>query len=330
MESLILIPRSTMKYLLPLPFPVSRRLSHLAKTWVTPLVMLAGVSLPVRAIDFSVVYESTVDAAAQAVIAEALTEYSTRFSDEVTVSLKFKNSGTGLGSSSTYRFNRPFGEYYSALIADASTVNDQVALASLNPSLPANQVYGPEFIQTTRVGFAAVGIDVTTNHIPDYFDGRIDLNLSLTNYDRLAIDPLKYDLRAVVWHEVNEILGTSSGVGGVPTVGDIFRYRSDGARTFTTEGDDAYFSIDGITPLARFNQQAGLDYGDFWSGPNHLPQVQDASGTSGATPNMGVEIVMLDVVGWNAVPEPSALAMISLTMSVSLWRRRRGVSVSEE
>ena len=253
--------------------------------------------------------------AAQAVIAEALSEYSTRFSDEVTVSLKFKNSGTGLGSSSTYRFNRPFGEYYSALIADASTVNDQVALASLNPSLPANQVYGPEFIQTTRAGFAAVGINVTTNHIPDYFDGRIDLNLSLTNYDRLAIDPLKYDLRAVVWHEVNEILGTSSGIGGVPTVGDIFRYRSDGARTFTTEGDDAYFSIDGITPLARFNQQAGLDYGDFWSGPNHLPQVQDASGTPGATPNMGVEIVMLDVVGWNAVPEPSALAMISLTMS---------------
>src|SRR5207247_4941127 len=57
---------------------------------------------------------------------------------------------------------------------------------------------------------------------------------------------------------------------------------SSGNRTFTTNDDDAYFSIDGADLLARFNQDSGGDYGDWWTAGVHQPQVQDAFLTAGA------------------------------------------------
>lgn len=60
-------------------------------------------------------------------------------------------------------------------------------------------------------------------------------------------------------------------------VNDLFRYNAAGNRTFTTARDDAYLSIDGMTKLARFHQDAGGDYGDFWRAHGgNVRQVQDA------------------------------------------------------
>ena len=110
----------------------------------------------------------------------------------------------------------------------------------------------------------------------------------------------------------------------------MFRYTLAGARTFTTAGDDAYFSIDGgATRLVRFNQNPGGDYGDWFSfGGPHTPRVQDAQGTPGATPDLGVEITALDVVGFTlaAVPEPETYAMMLAGLAALGWlaRRRNG------
>lgn len=294
--------------------------------------MSLAINQPVSAgLTFSTVYEASVDAAAQSKINAILDGYSALFSDNVNVSLKFKSSGAGLGTSETYTFTQSYQSFYNALVTDASSAHDGIAIAGLLPASVNNPVNATPDITQGRAGWAAIGINIDVTGIPDYYDGVIDLNLAEMNYDRIAIDPLKYDLQAVTQHEVNEVLGLISNNGqSDPRPIDLFRYDSSGARTFTTAGDDAYFSLDGTTKLARFNQSKDGDYGDFWSfAGGNIPQVQDAFSTPGATPNMNAELVMLDAVGWNrivAVPEPSGLAILGFfAASLSIIRSRRNL-----
>jgi hypothetical protein len=146
-------------------------------------------------------------------------------------------------------------------------------------------------------------------------DGTIYVNMSIVNIDRVNIDPTHFDLIAVVSHEIDEVLGTASGLTTTNTsVADLYRYSSTGARNYTTAGDDAYLSIDGgVTDLVRYNQSASGDYGDWWSTGAHTPRVQDAFATQGATPNLGVELTLLDVVGYNLATAPLAAPKIGST-----------------
>lgn len=236
----------------------------------------------------------------------AIQYYERQFGDPITVTILFQEMGSGLGQSSTYYSTMTYSDYFTALTADATTTNDAIALAHL-PGGPNNPVDGTPNIDVTTANQRAIGFNTTPP--PGQPDSTIGLNTSLMNLDRTTIDPNKYDLMAVVWHEIDEALGTSSGLGqGNIRPVDLFRYTAEGSRTYTTAGDDAYFSIDGgATDLARYNQDASGDYGDWWSTGPHTPQVQDAFGTPGATPNPGVELIVLDVIGYDlasAVPPP--------------------------
>ena len=124
-----------------------------------------------------------------------------------------------------------------------------------------------------------------------------------------------------------------ASVGDDPLPEDLFRYASDGSVSYTTTGDDAYFSLDGVTKLARFNQgnNFGGDYGDWWSnngfgnpGPNPPPQVQDAFAYPGVHPTLGVEAVALDVIGYDmsAIPEPSSGTIFTIgILGIAIFRR---------
>jgi hypothetical protein len=153
-------------------------------------------------------------------------------------------------------------------------------------------------------------------------DGVISLNTANTNLSPAdKVDPNKYSLFAVVAHEIDEVLGTGSALDGAKngdpaptgpvTAEDLFRYKPSGARSFTTALKtsgrfpvfiQAYFSLDGTHDLARFNQQEGGDFADWYSPGGQTPQVQDAFGTPGATPLPAVELRVLDAVGYNRVP----------------------------
>jgi hypothetical protein len=194
----------------------------------------------------------------------------------------------------------PYSSYYNALVADSKTTNDTVALAHVIGG-SSNPVNGGANITAALPLLRALGFTVNP---PGDHDSTISLNMSLINLTRPPADPGKYDLQAVVTHEMDEVLGTSSGMGGAnihPV--DLFRYTAAGARTFTTSADDAYFSIDGgTTLLARYNQNASGDYGDWWSILAHTPvRVQDAFGTPGSVADLGVELTVLDAVGWDLV-----------------------------
>ena len=128
------------------------------------------------------------------------------------------------------------------------------------------------------------------------------------NLSRASIDPTKYDLLAITEHEINEVLGLGSDLPDTsdPFPQDLFRYGAAGGRSFTTNGDNAWFSLDGTNLLVQFNQDARGDYGDWWSNPgsSFAPRVQNAFATRGATPDMGVELIALDVQGYDLLPPP--------------------------
>jgi hypothetical protein len=153
----------------------------------------------------------------------------------------------------------------------------------------------------------------------------ISLNTSLMNFTRPPVNSSKYDLIATAEHEMDEVLGFVSTLPNNYPSGpigpmDLFRYSTNLVpslvltRTYTTSGDNAFFSVDGTNLLARFNQMAGGDYHDFWSfsalwappGTTPYTQVQDAYAYPNTTPNLGSnELAALDVVGYTlAVPPP--------------------------
>jgi len=277
-----------------------------------PAAISITVNSPLAGLIIVPVWDSTIQndlnaAAIENTINAAILVYETKFSDPVTVTITFKEMSGGLGQSSTFIGPLSYSSYYNALLADSKTTNDVIALAHL-PGGSINPADGTSSIQVTTANQRALGFNA--NPPPGSSDSTISLNMSIININRISINPSKYDLMAVVSHEIDEALGTSSGL---PTPAnarppDLFRFTAAGARTYTTSGDDAWFSIDGgLTDLVRYNQNATGDFGDWWSiGVPHTPRVQDAAGTPGAIPNLGIELTVLDVIGWDLViPAPT-------------------------
>jgi hypothetical protein len=270
-----------------------------------------------------------------ATINSAIAVYESTFNDPITVNIKFSDMGSGLGASNTWIQQHSYTQYRTSLAADATSADDATALATL-PVQATSPVDGNTNMWVTFANLKAIGINPGAS--PDGFDGSIGLNLSIINFDRVSINPANYDLFAVAGHEIDEVLGLGSGLNlplGFPRLSrpqDLFRYSANGVRSYTTSSTaTSYLSIDGgATNLVGFNQNGGGDYGDWFSLGPHTPRVQDAFGTPGATPNFGVELTNLDVIGYtrvtaNQVPEPSSVAFLgtsALGLGGMLLRRR--------
>ena len=282
---------------------------------LAPLAFTLICASPARALTIQATFEAGFDPVARTTVGKAIAIFESTFSDDITVNVQFVNVSSGLAMSATYLYTRTYEEYLAMLRADADSNHDTQALAHL-PNSSAEPVTGRYEITTTRAAWGSVGVMIDPP--AGQPDSTIGLNLALMNFTRASFDPLKYDLQTVVMHEIDEVLGTASGLGlggeGRIEPMDLFRYSGIGTRSYTTLGDDAYFSLDGSGKLARFNQDSGGDYGDLWSTGPHAPiHVQDAFGTPGTFADLGVEITMLDVVGYTvaaAVPEPGAAALM--------------------
>jgi hypothetical protein len=165
---------------------------------------------------------------------------------------------------------------------------------------------------------------------------------------------VNYDFFAVVEHETDEILGTTSCIDrsnagltqtcgvGTPSVNDLFRYTAPGVRTFDTVGGSQYFSADGGTTDYQGNHFPNAlgngDWADFSSGCTF---VQDSSGcptatnvntqfditTDGPGGTAGPEIAMLNAVGYNLIqsptPEPGTLGLLGVSLAAILVGRKR-------
>ena len=244
-------------------------------------------------------------------INNAIQVFQSKIADNVTVKIHFTNDpSVGLGQSSSWGNSYTYSDFLAALKSHATSVNDTNSLSKI-PNTATDPVVGGTTIYLNKAPARLFGL--ITGYGPDGFDSTVMLNMSLMNFSRPPLDPNKYDLSQVTQHEIDEVLGTSSDLPDFTTISpiDLFRYATNLSRTYTTNGDDAYFSVDGTNLLARFNMKSGGDYSDWysysvtWAPPGQTPvsQVQDAFSGPGNAFDLGVnELTMLDVVGWMFPP----------------------------
>jgi hypothetical protein len=315
--------------------------------WVPPVPSessaVAGTPGVTTALGINAIFDSSITsdanaAAIQNTINTAIAIYQSTFTDPITVTIRFLKGG-GLGSSSTYYQNLSYGTYLATLKADAKSSDDATANSHL-PSVATNPVNGSSTINVKTANLRAVGIPV--NPPPGEPDSYISVNTALTSPGSPGTTG-QYDLLVVVEHEIDEALGLGSTL---PTISnstifpeDLYRYNQNGSRSFTAStAATAFFSIDGVTDLAEFNNQiSNADFGDWRSGPLPLgtaPKVQDAVGTVGAHPTLGVELITLDVIGFDrAVTSPSITSQpqsqsIASGQTASLSVTASGVALS--
>jgi hypothetical protein len=271
-------------------------------------------------------------AAIEAVINSAASFYNSTFTNPINVSIKFQEGG-GLGGSSSLAFKGNYQSLINLLTAGSSgDATDTMALAHLSHGA-ANPVTGSSFLVLKAANLQALGVAVNV------LDGTITLNTHLTDVGSPGTTG-EYSLLSVVEHEIDEVLGLGSDVGGTgffadPAMEDLFRYDAAGNRSFAPHAcggePAAYFSLNGTTDLARFhNCSDGADYGDWASNPlpaGAAPQVQDAYALPGTNPTLNrysPEIVALDAMGYNlaTVPEPGSMALV-LGAFAGLFAARR-------
>jgi hypothetical protein len=278
-------------------------------------------------------------AAIEATINSAIQVYENLFSNPITVSIDFTEMSSGLSDNTKPLDSISYSAFYSAYSTNAADNNDpaaQTALASgVVPNQTTNPVTGSDFMYASTANLLALGIPCGGCTLSGGYDGIVSINATVTNPGSSGSD-LEYYLTPPVEHEIDEVLGLGSSLDQTyqteyPSVEDLFRYASNGTRSYTTAPSAlAYFSINGTTDLAQFdNQNDGGDWGDWQSNPlptGVLPAVQDAFATPGADPSLGVEITALEAVGYDlAAPEPGTMGLLGLGftgLGAFVYRRR--------
>lgn len=158
-----------------------------------------------------------------------------------------------------------------------------------------------------------------------------------------------YDFVGIAIHEIGHSLGFISGVdvldGNSPPINgpfsdnqftyvsalDLFRYSvastASGVTDWTASNTTKYFSLDnGATAVANFSN--GLNFGDgrqasHWKDNLGLG-VMDPTAATGETLVAGPnDFIAFDAIGWDLVPEPSAMMLGCAGLLAAFTRRRR-------
>jgi len=265
---------------------------------------LALSALNAQALTFNLIHNNTINTTALQGFQQAADRWSALFSDDITVNLTidFNVLGAGiLGSASTSVFGVPASDITSALIVDASSVADAIAVAtlaskpaaerlllnrygdnpngagSLTPWLDANGSFNNTTVLVSGANAKALGYTV---------NALSDASISFNSNFSFDFDPsdgilaTAYDFVGVATHEIGHALGFFSradftdfqGIGnfttdeyGLPMSLDLFRYSAESfalsANDLTADTRAKYFSLDGGATNLGLFS-TGVSYGD--------------------------------------------------------------------
>ncbi len=171
-------------------------------------------------------------------------------------------SSSDLGESDyTNSVGETYAKVLAQLTADATSPAQLAALATLPATDPtSNAKIGFSPAEAQVLGFANAPTSSATD--PDGYVGFSDD--TDWNYDANADQtPIanEYDFLGTVEHEVSEVMGRTSAMGGSGETAtgdfsllDLYRYSAPNTRALTPFADPSYFSIDnGVTNLGDWN-----------------------------------------------------------------------------
>ena len=254
-------------------------------------------------------------AAIQATINRAISIYESLFTDPITIQIRFRYATTepdgttaltGISHSLSVVYGFLWNTGINALRADATTHNDDVAIASL-PASALNQV-----IVATSANWRALRQNTPPAMFPNGtvgqggpYDGIVTLNSATSFQFSRPTNANKYDAQRSIEHEIDQVIGFL--YGGSEFVPDsLFSWSSPGHRNLVITGT-RYFSIDGgVTNIVNFNQTAGGDFSGWRSAacPQAHPYVQNAFMCKGQSSDISAtspEGINLDVIGYDLV-----------------------------
>ena len=265
--------------------------------------------------------------------------------------IKFANIGSGDAGQSNFVLNGvSYSAFRSALQSHLTSANDTTAFnASVPATNPINSGYG---VYLTLSGMRALGLTPSggmtssggscSSGTAGCYDGIITMSSTIQSVGNYyfrsgSIGPSQYDFFTTVEHETDEIIGTAScamdACGGSHIApADLFRYQSNGARSFgagnnnsctSASAGNACFAIDGVHMLQHYyNIDDGYDAGD-WV-PSCSPELVQGSvcpGVANVNISPTAEILVLDVIGYTL----SGSGPLPVTVSNQVTSTNNGV-----
>ena len=281
--------------------------SHVMTTTTVPTV-----GLVIHPTFDSSITNSPNSAIIQAAINRAISIYETLFTDPITIEVRFRYAtalpdGTpvsGLAQSLIVVYGAGWNTWINALRGDATSSNDNIAIASL----PATALFGG------ILGASANGRALGQNTPPAMFadgtvgtggpyDGIVTLNSASQLQFSRPTDANRFDAQRAIEHEIDKVMGLLYSPNDFMPDG-LFSWSSPGSRNFDTSGR-RYFSIDGgVTSIIDFNQSPNGSFADWLSSacPQAHPYVQNAFPCAGQYSDISPtspEGINLDVIGYN-------------------------------
>ena len=340
---------------------VGKRISRKLLAASAMMVVVGFITTSADAMTITPNFESSITSSSsagtiEADINSAISFYNQTFTNNINVGIDFgvtstTSSASYLGQSNSTFYTPTYNTYTSDLHGNATTNNNAIELVAYNNLQYGNDSNGSESINVTAPDMRALtgspsynGIfDTSGNNVGSTrgtIDGVITLNASdLSGFGGTGT----FSPGRVIQHEVDEVLGiggagsTLSSSTTATTFGplDLFRYSAFHTPSYSNSSTaTSYFSIDGgTTNLVNFNQnpgtngQTGGDFGDWSSEGTTGNYVQLAfTSSSQRAASVGLtspEGIALQAIGYDAVPEPSTLAICGgLLIGLGLMRRR--------
>ncbi|HEX3890181.1 MAG TPA: NF038122 family metalloprotease [Verrucomicrobiae bacterium] len=290
--------------------------SSLNKFYRSGVVLFIALLLPLsaRAMVINVTYDASVTSIGtltqvQTAFGAAVQTITNLYTNACTINITVygPNAGPftsiGLGESSFFYDN---GDSYSvvtnALRLARTTAADSNSVASLPASDPTgSQNWGIPLAEEKALRSAgASGIIINPNGSEQ--DGSIGF-ASGTSY---TFDPNnravsgKFDFIGVAEHELTEVMGRSTlnlGSSGYFPY-DLFRFTTNGVRSFNANDSNVYFSVDnGVTALKFFNPNNGGDIQDWATSTPH--DSFDAFVPSGSELMLSAaDLTAVDIIGY--------------------------------
>jgi len=245
---------------------------------------------------------------------DAASVFTSHFTDDIHINIIVDAvPGTNVFGESQAVFpgSLTYGQLRAALVADASTANDQTAVGPGGSVPDADPTNGAGVFFLTRAQAKALRViaDDQAN------DGMTRFGAGNRFTFSGSINPGTSDFKGIAAHEISEVLGRQGlKTNGQFSLLDLFSFTGQGQRDLVG-GPNNNFSIDnGTTLLKQFNDPTvnGLDSRDWASGfADAPPDAFNQFSASGiVNPVTQVDLQLLDVIGYDLVVMPS-LAVVA-------------------